>query len=94
MPLKKYITRVEQLDQLIRMKATGTPTSCAAKLGISKRSLYELITELKDGFGFPIAYDRTRESFVYTKQGAMCTLNFLEPSNNKIDYKCPVLINK
>ena len=76
MPLKKYIARVEQFDQLIKLKATGTPSECAEKLGISKRSLYELVAELKDGFEFPIEYNRTRRSFIYTRQGTMCTLNF------------------
>lgn len=85
MPIKKYISRVEQFDQLIRLKSTGTPLECAEKLNISKRALYELITELKENFEFPIEYNRAIRSFVYSKMGEMRTLNF-ETNQNDGDY--------
>ncbi len=50
MSLQKYINRIEQLDQLIRLEFTGSPEECAKKLKISKRSLYCLIDELKNDF--------------------------------------------
>ncbi|MEM9859439.1 MAG: hypothetical protein AAF843_18945 [Bacteroidota bacterium] len=83
MPLKRYIYRIERLDQLIRLRATGTPAECASKLGISKRTLYELINELKEDFSFPIEYNRGLQSFVYSKQGAMSSLNFDACSNGR-----------
>ncbi|GAA3650303.1 hypothetical protein [Flavivirga jejuensis] len=76
MALRKYINRVEQLDQLIRLESTGTPEECAKKLNISKRSLYVLIDELKTDFKCPIAYSRSKRSYIYTKKGKISNLAF------------------
>lgn len=65
MSLHKYINRVEQLDQLIRLDSTGNPEECAKNLKISKRSLYSLIDELKSDFKCPIIYSRSRRSYIY-----------------------------
>ncbi|GAA3610553.1 hypothetical protein Q4Q39_16455 [Flavivirga amylovorans] len=76
MSLHKYINRVEQLDQLIRLESTGSPEECAKKLSISKRSLYSLIDELKKDFKCPIIYNRSRRSYIYTKKGRISNLIF------------------
>lgn len=76
MALRKYINRIEQLDQLIRLESTGNPEECAKKLSISKRSLYCLIDELKTGFECPIAYSRSKGSYIYTKKGKISDIVF------------------
>lgn len=36
------LNRLQQMDQLIRLKATGNPVAFAARLGISKSMLYNI----------------------------------------------------
>lgn len=69
MPVISFIHRMERIDQLVRTQATGTPGQFAGKLGISKRCLHLWLSQLKDDFGFPIAYDADRQTYYYTKQG-------------------------
>ena len=71
MPLRKYVDRALQADQLIKMKATGTPKQFADKLGISERLLYDFLDELKYDFDCPIAYCNRRRSYYYTCDGKM-----------------------
>ena len=71
MPLLKYVNRALQADQLIRMKSTGSPKEFADKLGISERSLYDFLDELKYDFDCPIAYCHLRRSYYYTCEGKM-----------------------
>ena len=56
MPIKKYLNRVEQFDQLVRAERTGHPHEIAEKLGFSEATFYTLVEELRDDFGFPIEY--------------------------------------
>lgn len=67
MNLLKQINLVEQLDQLIRLKATGSPAALGKRLDMSERKLYRLIAEMKD-MEFPIAYCNRRKSYYYKKE--------------------------
>ena len=69
MALRKFVDRALQADQLIRLKATGSPKEFAGKLGISERSLYGFLDELKYDFDCPIAYCHLRRSYYYTCDG-------------------------
>ena len=71
MSLLKYLDRTVQADQLIRLKATGTPQEFARKLNISERSLYRLLDKLKYDFDCPIVYCHLRQSYYYTREGRM-----------------------
>ena len=62
--LKDQIKLIERLDQLIRLKATGTPKDLAKKLNLSRRQVYRIVEEMKN-MGFPIAYSRSRKTFYY-----------------------------
>lgn len=64
MSYNKYLSRIESLDMLIRMQATGTPSECAQKLNISESTLYDLIAFLKKR-GAPICYSRISRSYRY-----------------------------
>jgi predicted DNA-binding transcriptional regulator YafY len=64
-----FISRIQQIDHLIKIKGTGTPDAFAARLGISRRSLYDYLNKMKDG-GAPIKYDYFRSSFYYEEEGS------------------------
>ncbi len=65
MKLIEQLQLLERLDQLFRLKATGTPAQLAARIGLSERQLYRLIQELKE-IGFPIEYCKQRRCYYYT----------------------------
>jgi predicted DNA-binding transcriptional regulator YafY len=67
MNIDKYFERIERIDQLIRLKATGSPKEFARKLEISKTWLYEYLKYLKNK-GVPIEFDKERNSFYYTEE--------------------------
>ncbi len=56
--------RLEQMDQLIRLKATGKPRVFAARIGISHSSLYNYIQLLRM-LGGPVQYNQQSSSFEY-----------------------------
>ena len=60
--------RLEQLDNLIRLKATGDPKTLARKLNISLRAVYDYINVLKS-LGAPINYNRHKGTYYYDEQG-------------------------
>jgi hypothetical protein len=64
---KKFVDLItlDRLDNLIRMQATGTPIALAERLKMSRSSLFELISFLRDGMQAPIRYCKYRISYVY-----------------------------
>lgn len=56
--------RIKRLEQLIRLKATGTPDQLAERLRVSKRTVFNLIENLKQ-MGKNIKYDAHRKSYYY-----------------------------
>ncbi len=69
------IYRMERLDELIRVKSTGTPVELAERIGISQRSLYEYLSLMKE-LGAPIRYSRTQQTYHYLNEGRF-TISFL-----------------
>ena len=57
----------ERIHQLIRMKATGTPSQLAQRIGVSERNLYRIINDMRED-GFPILYNRDRGRYYYEKE--------------------------
>jgi len=74
---------IEQIDQRIRLKATGTPDEFAQKLGVSKRTIYRIIESLKE-IGCPIYYDRYKETYKYQRKGSLI-FKFEEDDSENID---------
>ena len=68
MILKKIAERVYHLDYLIRMEATGNPEEFARKLGISRRSLFNYLEELKK-MGVPVGWSSAKGSYYYSIPG-------------------------
>jgi len=58
------LTKLIDIHEQIRRKKTGTPTALTKKLGISERSLYYYIKELRK-MGAPIIYCPVAESYLY-----------------------------
>ncbi len=63
-----YFSRLEHLDNLIRLKATGDPKTLARKLDISLRAVYDYINTLKS-LGAPISYNRNKGTYYYDEKG-------------------------
>ncbi len=63
----EQIRRIERIDQLIRLKATGKPYELAQKLGISESQLYEVLNIMKLELGGPILYSRNLQSYYYPR---------------------------
>lgn len=61
------IHRIERIDQLIRLKATGRPSELAQKLGISESQLYETLNIMKIGLGGTILYSKSLQTYYYPR---------------------------
>jgi len=55
---------IERADRLIRLKATGTSVEFAARLSISRKTLFRLLKYLRDGEK-PIKYCKYRKAYYY-----------------------------
>lgn len=64
MAFLKYFLRVQQLDDLIRRKATGSPATLAKKMNLSRSVLMDYLQDMRK-LGFPIKYDRHRNTYYY-----------------------------
>ena len=78
---KEIFNRITRIDNLIRMKATGTPAQLAERLGMSERSVYEYISLMKD-LGAPIKFDSYRESYYYDEEGSFNISCFRKKEND------------
>jgi hypothetical protein len=67
MTLFKNIERIRHIDFLIRTKSTGDPKEFAKKIGVSKRQMFNLVSELKE-FGAPVHYSPVERTYYYTNR--------------------------
>lgn len=75
--MKKYINRIAFIDYLIRKKATGDLEAFARKNDVSTRTLSDILKDMKE-LGFPIKFDRSKNSYVYEEEGEMIKSLFLK----------------
>jgi biotin operon repressor len=68
MSLLRYILKLKTMDELIRKKATGNQEAFCKKVSMSRSLLNNYIKEMKT-LGFPIEYDRKRNSYYYRENG-------------------------
>ena len=68
MGIEKYFTIIEQMDQLIQMRNTGSPTEFMKRLGIGHSWLYEYL-DIMRSLGAKIKYDRYRKTYYYENKG-------------------------
>ena len=57
--------KLNQLDKLLRYEQTGNLDQLARRMNVSRSQMHNYIDSLKDQ-GFPIEYDRIRQTFYYT----------------------------
>ncbi|WP_299837766.1 HTH domain-containing protein [uncultured Tenacibaculum sp.] len=76
MEFLQKIQVIERLDQLIKLKSTGTADDLSRRLNISKRSVYNIL-ELMKRMGAPIKYNQTRQTYYYSYE-CNFVLGFLE----------------
>lgn len=60
------IKKLKYLHWLITQNATGSPKQFAKKLGMTERSVYRIIDDLRLS-GFPIRYSEHKKSYQYDK---------------------------
>ena len=65
MSLIKYVHRINRMDNLISLRATGTPDEFADKLSIRRSTLFKNLQELRE-LGLAIKYSPGRRSYFYT----------------------------
>lgn len=80
------LKRIERIDKLIRIKGTGTATELAEKLGISRRSVYNLLNEMKDK-GAPIKFDQYRGSYYYDEEGYFKVAMYFKRKEGQMQFK-------
>ena len=66
MAIEEILSRIERIDQLIKMKATGSPEELAERLEISKRQVYRYFDIIKNQ-GKDIYYDPWWRSYNYKR---------------------------
>lgn len=70
MAILKHVRRLIYIDNLIKRKATGNLENFAAKNSLCKRAMTDVLNEMKE-LGFPIKYDRKRNTYYYNEEGEM-----------------------
>jgi len=64
MGIATYLNRVSRIHSLVMRKSTGSPEEFARKMNLSRSALLKDLSELK-ALGFPIEYDKHRNSYRY-----------------------------
>ncbi len=64
MKIEQYIQRIQQIDNMIRCRRTGSPGELARRMGISESTLYKYISFMRDS-GAPIAYSKKSQTYYY-----------------------------
>lgn len=77
MSIIKHIKRITYINYLISKKSTGSLENFAQKNNISTRTLSEILCDMKE-LGFPIKFDRNKNSYIYTEEGEMVKNLFLK----------------
>jgi hypothetical protein len=77
MSMIRYLKRITFIDYLIQKKGTGNLETFAIKNNVSTRTLSDIIKEMRE-LGFPIKYDRCKNSYVYEEEGEMIKSLFLK----------------
>ncbi len=76
MSLLKSIKRLEYANFLIRKKCTGNLNTFAQKMGLSERTVKDLISEMRE-MGAEILFDRQRNTYYYPENGEFCVSKFM-----------------
>ncbi|HYW96555.1 MAG TPA: HTH domain-containing protein [Bacteroidales bacterium] len=70
MAIITFINRLKRIDFLVYTRTTGTPSELAVKLGISVRSIYDYINDMRE-LGAPVVWSNNDRSYVYIEEGRL-----------------------
>lgn len=65
MQFEKYLTRIAYLKELIQKESTGTPDQLAARLGVSRRMLFNYLEVVKSDSKEKISFCRKIQSYKF-----------------------------
>lgn len=66
------LVKLDRLNHLIRRQSTGTPEELAERLEISRSSLFEIISYLREEMQAPILYNKYMRSYIYEYPTKFC----------------------
>jgi len=78
---RMFIHKLNRIDFMIRLKATGNPALFAERIGVSETTLFEYLAFMKE-LGAPIRYERARKSYYYACEGSFC-VKFVEKGSEE-----------
>ena len=64
----KYYERTKFLIELIEKRKTGSPRNLASKLGVTERSVYNILDSLRLFFPKDIVYSSEEKSYVFMEK--------------------------
>lgn len=64
---QKVFDRLRRLHRLINLRATGSPSELAERLGTTERTIYNWIALMKS-MGAPIVFCRYRKTYYYERE--------------------------
>lgn len=75
------LARIRRIDTLIREGKTGTPAQLARTIGVSERTIFQYIKQMKQA-GAPIAFNQLTRNYYYREEGRFnCGFGFVGENN-------------
>ncbi|MFC2187710.1 HTH domain-containing protein [Fulvivirgaceae bacterium LMO-SS25] len=62
----KYYERTKYLIELIEKQKTGSPDELARRIGVSKRTVYRILEDLKFFHPKKIIYNHEKKSYIFS----------------------------
>ncbi|GAA0891204.1 hypothetical protein GCM10009122_08830 [Fulvivirga kasyanovii] len=66
-----FLERIERMDKLIQRRSAGRAEDLSKRLGISKRSVFNMLRIMKEDFHAPIVFDRSLNTYKYEAEGSI-----------------------
>ena len=63
----KYYERTKLIIELIEKEKTGTPSELGQKLGVTRRTVFNILDDLRLTLPTAISYDSEKKSYVFLK---------------------------
>lgn len=75
------LARIRRIDTLIREGNTGTPAQLARTIGVSERTIFQYIKQMKQA-GAPIMFNQLTRNYYYREDGRFnCAFSFVREEN-------------
>ncbi len=73
---KNGYRKIQKIDQLIKLKQTGTPTQLSQKIECSERTVYKYIKFLREEMNAPIKFNPNKISYTFTEERELGLMTF------------------